>query len=106
MLKDNIMLLISIKDVQDALKKQLRARRLEQGLTQAGLADRSGVALATLRRFEQTGAVSLESFLKLLMALGMIDGVMEALATQKESFQTIDEVLAKPAKRRKRGWRT
>ena len=101
-----IMLLISVKDAQNTLKKQLRAQRLDQGLTQVGLADRSGVALATLRKFEQTGAISLTSFLKLLMALGRIDVVMASLATHEENFKTIDEVLAKPAKKRKRGWMT
>lgn len=33
-------------------------------LTQEGLAERSGVPLSTLRKFEQKGMISLDSFLK------------------------------------------
>lgn len=100
------MLFISIKDAQQVLKNQLREHRLKQGWTQAGLAQRSGVPLGTLRQFEKTGSVSLESFLKLLMALGFIDEVVSALDTHENHFKTIDDVLAKPTKKRKRGWKT
>ena len=87
------------------MRGQLRARRLRQGLTQAGLAKRSGVSLPTLRKFEQRGLISLESFLKLLMALGSLEDVVSAVDAGGESFSSIDEVLEKP-KGRKRGWRT
>jgi hypothetical protein len=43
-------------------------------LTREGLAERSGVPLATLRKFEQKGSTSLESFfLKLLMVIGGLE---------------------------------
>ena len=35
----------------------MRERRLAMSLTQAGLSKRSGVALPTLRKLEQSGAV-------------------------------------------------
>ena len=87
------------------MSDQVRARRLQQGLTQAGLAKRAGVSLPTLRKFEQKGLVSLESFLKLLMALGCLEDVAAALDTNSKTFNSIDEVLHQP-KERKRGWRT
>lgn len=77
------------------------------GLTQQGLADRSGVKLATLRKFEQKGAISLESFLKLLMVLGSLDLVVEAVKPGQARFSSIDEVLEEAEKKMpQRGWRT
>ena len=76
------------------------------GLTQEGLANRSGVSLPTLRKFEQKGLISLESFLKLMMVLGGLERIVEASAPEQSAFSTIDEVLKadkKPA--RKKGWR-
>ena len=83
----------------------MRTKRLQQGLTQAGLALRAGVSLPTLRKFEQKGLISLESFLKLLMALGSLEEIAGALDANSETFNSIDEVLHQP-KERKRGWRT
>ena len=51
---------------QKKLAENIRERRLQMELTQEGLAERSGVSLSTLRKFEQKGSISLESFLKLL----------------------------------------
>lgn len=72
---------------------QIRARRLTMELTQEGLSKRSGVPLPTLRKFEQKGAISLESFLKLLMVLGGIEEMIEVLKPSKPNFTSIDEVL-------------
>lgn len=94
-----------------AAKKKLaehaRARRLNLGLTQQGLAYRSGVKLATLRKFEQKGSISLESFLKLLVALGGLERVVEAVEPDSMPFSSIEEVLDGGRKTpAKRGWRT
>lgn len=63
-------------------------------LTQAGLAERSGVALPTLRKFEQQGVLSLESFLKLLTVVGGLDEMIKAVQPAPMQFTSIDEVLA------------
>ena len=84
----------------------MREKRLQQGLTQEGLANRAGVSLPTLRRFEQRGLISLESFLKLLMVLGCLEDIIDALRASDESFESIDDLLkGRPQKPRKRGWR-
>lgn len=62
-------------------------------LTQEGLAERSGVALPTLRKFERTGALSLESFLKLHMVLGGLEDILKATQIKEESYSSIDDVL-------------
>jgi len=92
-----------------ALKKvaeNMRSLRLEKELTQAGLADRSGVSLASLRKFEQKGLISLASFFKLAMVLGCLEKLVEAVKPLDENFASIDDVLNKKEdKKRQRGWR-
>ena len=81
-----------------ALSKNMRSRRLALDLTQAGLSKRSGVALATLRKFEQTGAVSVENLFKLMGVVGGIEEVIEASAPKKNTFSSIDDVLSGTSK--------
>ncbi len=87
------MLFISPFKAQSKLADYIRERRLLMELTQEGLAARSGVPLSTLRKFEQKGVVSLESFLKLLLVVGGLEELLEALKPKKPDFSSIDEVL-------------
>lgn len=48
---------------------RVRSMRISREWTQKELASRSGVALGTLRRFEQTGKVSFEDLLLVAVAL-------------------------------------
>lgn len=100
------MLLISLTKTQQKLAENIRLRRLNMDLTQEGLAERSGVPLPTLRKFEQKGQISLESFLKLMMVLGGTEDLIKATQPQPKEFTSIDEVLnASKASPRKRGRR-
>ena len=56
-----------------ALAARARELRLALGWRQVTLAERSGVSLASLRRFEESGQVSLRSLLKLAFALNRLD---------------------------------
>lgn len=87
-------------DVAADLAKRLRTRRLARNLTQEGLARRSGVALGTLKKFERSGATSLVSFIRMVVALGEEAALEQLLADQE--FETLDQLLATP-KTRKRG---
>tara|TARA_R110001592_G_C13162862_1_gene749078 strand:- start:1477 stop:1785 length:309 start_codon:yes stop_codon:yes gene_type:complete len=99
----------SLITTSKALRKaveNMRTLRLEKELTQAGLAKRSGVSLASLRKFEQKGSISLESFFKLAMALGCLESLIDAINPLDEKFSSIDDVLKnKEDKKRQRGWR-
>jgi transcriptional regulator with XRE-family HTH domain len=58
----------------------LSAWRKLRGLTQAQVADRAGVSLSTLRRLEGgDGGVTLENTMRVLRALGILDGFSRAL---------------------------
>lgn len=92
---------------QKIVAKNMQSLRLEKGLTQKGLSERSGVSLSTLRKFEQTGSISLESFFKLTMTLGCLEQVVQATESNTNQFLSIDHVLKQTNnKKPKRGWRT
>jgi transcriptional regulator with XRE-family HTH domain len=97
-----MILLITVPEARRRLADAVRARRLYLGLTQAGLARRSGVALPTLRGFEQKAQVSLDSLVKVLAVLDLLDPVLAALAP-RPTFASIDEVTAVTPPRKK-GW--
>jgi transcriptional regulator with XRE-family HTH domain len=103
---NNMVLLITPAKALKKLAEHARARRLQMELTQEGLAKRSGVPLPTLRKFEQKGSISLESFLKLQMVLGGLEDILKATQIKDTLFSSIDDVLeADRGSTRKRGKR-
>lgn len=98
------MLFISLSKIQRKIVENIRDRRLQMELTQEGLSERSGVPLSTLRKFEQKGAISLDSFLKILSVVGGLEEMLDALKPKEQHFKSIDEVLKSEEKSiRKRG---
>ncbi|HMJ35993.1 MAG TPA: helix-turn-helix transcriptional regulator [Baekduia sp.] len=66
----------SLREVAD----DLAAWRKLRGLTQAQLADRSGVHRDTISRLERgDGGISLENLLRVLRGLGVLESVTRAL---------------------------
>ena len=61
------------KEVMIALAREFSHFRVDQNMTQKELSEKSGVAYATVRKFETKGIISFESFLKLADALGKLD---------------------------------
>lgn len=101
-----MVLLITVPKAQKKLADFARAKRLQMNLTQSDLAQRSGVPLPTLRKFEQKGAISLESYLKLQMILGDLEQIIETLEPALEEFSSIDDVLEDDKQTRQRARRT
>lgn len=91
------------EQVHEALAARLRALRLARGWKQATLAQRSGVTLASLRRFEETGQVSLANLLALAFALHRLDD-FDALfqAPPASSIAELAAGEARPTRRRGR----
>ena len=87
------MLFISFEKAHKKLVQNIRERRLLMELTQEGLSERSGVPLSTLRKFEQKGLISLDSFLKILSVVGGLEEMMNVLKPSKPNFKSIDDVL-------------
>ena len=94
---------ITTEKAKMIIAENARACRLQMELTQEGLAKRSGVALPTLRKFEQKGVISLESFLKIQMVLDGLEDIIKSTQIKSSSFSSIDDVLESnniPARKR------
>jgi transcriptional regulator with XRE-family HTH domain len=90
------------KEISQRIAAQARAKRLSLNLTQKSLAERSGVSLSVLKKFERTGEISLLSLLKLAMPLDALESFAKLFQMDKmQNFSSLDEILN--AKERKRG---
>jgi len=59
----------SPKEIMVLLSKNITVLRKQEKMSQKELSERSGVAYASIRKFESTGIISLESILKICEAL-------------------------------------
>lgn len=91
--------ILSSKDVGEVLAQRIKGARLSADLTQQGLAERAGVSLGSLKRFERSGEVSLKNLVRLAFALRLEDG-FDALFRPSE-YASLDEALKTNAPRRR-----
>lgn len=98
--------MLSIKspnDVAQLLAERLRQRRLEQNWTREELAKRSGVAIASIRRFETTYQISLQRLLQLSFTLHLINSFENLLlAPPPTSLAELEKNYAKKSRQRAR----
>ncbi len=73
------------------LAKRVKKIRKRRKITQKQLAARSNVSYATLKKFEQTGQISLMSLVKIAMELGLADEIKTLFS--QPVYLNIDEVL-------------
>ena len=57
------------KEIMILLSENIKTLRKQEKITQRELSERSGVAYASIRKFESTGIISLESLLKISEAI-------------------------------------
>ena len=79
----------------DIAQKIVRLRKRKK-ITQKQLAARSGVSLGSLKRFEQSGEISLQSLKKIAIALDM-ENELEGLF-DNVPFESIEEVINEQTK--------
>lgn len=65
--------------VRQTVGERLRALRRSRGLTQQDLAELAGLSRPTVSTLERGNDVSLDSFLSVLRALGLLDGLDTAV---------------------------
>lgn len=61
------------RDVRLDMAARARAKRLLLNITQAELAERTGVSLSSVRQFEKTGKISLSGLLEIALALHSLE---------------------------------
>ncbi|MBE5913581.1 MAG: helix-turn-helix transcriptional regulator [Pseudobutyrivibrio ruminis] len=79
------------KEINNEVASNVQKLRKRKKISQKELAERSGVSLGSIKRFEQTGEISLQSLTKIAIAL-RAENEMEALFTQP-NFESIEEIL-------------
>ena len=91
------------QEVQAGIAGRFKARRLDLNLTQSELAARSGVTFSSLKRFEREGLIALDSLLNLALVLNCLDDFdkLAAESTLNSAAQSLDALLATPARRRR-----
>lgn len=99
--------MLSLKTESDVLREiadSVRSHRLALAWRQDDLAQRSGVSIATLRRFERSGQIGFQGLARLLVTLGLADNFLAALTRPPEAPKSIADFLAasQPAKPRQR----
>ena len=78
--------------IAQELSERVRRRRKEKGFTQAQLAERSGMSLASYKRFEQQHEIAFDSLIKIAIALGLENDFDKLFATPQ--FSSIEELIA------------
>ena len=81
----------SVTEIAFDLAANVRARRKERKLTQAGLAKASGVSLGSLKRLENSGEIALMSLLRIAVVLESEDEFL-SLFTRKY-YSSIEDVI-------------
>lgn len=69
---NNFVHALTEQSVLSGITERVKQRRKECKLTQQGLARKSGVSYASIRRFESTGEISFTSLLKIANALNAL----------------------------------
>ncbi|MEN8150676.1 MAG: helix-turn-helix transcriptional regulator [Planctomycetota bacterium] len=98
--------LLTPDDVERRLADRIRDERLRRNWKQSTLAERSGVSVPTIRRYEKTGRTTLRNLLLLLEALGRLDEFGNLLRPPPAaSIEELEARVAARGKPRRRGTR-
>ena len=78
-------------EIAKSLADRIKEHRKKLKISQEVLAQKSGVSLGSIKRFETKHEISLQSFIKITIALDL-DNDIESLFTAK-TYTTIDEII-------------
>jgi len=91
-------------DIQKSLAADAKRIRLQvKQWKRSTLAERSGVPESSIKRFENTGEVSLKSFLKIMFCLDMLDRFHELIKIDVEGMRMDDLIRMNKIQGSKRG---
>ena len=79
------------REIELEIAANVKRRRREAKLTQQQLSEKSGVSLGSLKRFENQGKISLESLVKIGVALGYQQDLLQLFSQRR--YRSIEEVI-------------
>lgn len=100
---DNILpsIILSTQEIQKTIAARFRRRRLDHhNWPRHYLADKSGVTESTIKRFENSGQITLENLIRLAQAMDAADELVKLFPLPQ--LQSMSDV-EKRSKRRQRG---
>lgn len=77
-------------DIAMQIANDFKRRRIERNLTREQVAEKSGVAISNLARFEQKGMISLKNLINIAMALGYTSEIKAIFSAPK--YDTMEEL--------------
>ncbi|MFV0554582.1 MAG: helix-turn-helix domain-containing protein [Mangrovibacterium sp.] len=78
--------------IAQELAERHKVLRKQMKLSQADMAERAGVSLGSLKRFESTGQISLDSLLRLAHLLGRLEDFKPVLEVD-EDMERIEKLF-------------
>lgn len=78
------------EDVALQMAADFKKRRIEKNMTREVVAERSGVAISNITRFEQKGLISLKNLIDLAIALGYTAELKNVFSQPK--YSTMEEL--------------
>ncbi len=94
--------LMSPQEVAQTLGRRLKDVRLSINVRQEELAHRAGVSRLTVVHFEKTGRGSLESFLRIALALGKISELAPLFQSTPTTIAELEKVSSRKRRRASR----
>ncbi len=79
------------EEIDLQVARQFRKIRKRRRITQEQLSEQSGVSYGSVKRFEETGQISLLSLTKLATALGCVDEIRQLF--EAVPYGSIEEVV-------------
>ena len=90
---------VTSRSLRAELGARLARQRLARNVTQVALAANAGIGLRTLRRVEAGAPSSLDSVLRIAIALGLAEGLMSGIPEQE--IRPIERVESRGRERRR-----
>ena len=107
-IKDSIMAdidfnLMSPIDVMISVAQRAKTLRLEQNITQQALADKVGIAVGTVKRFEKSGEIQFNHLLRIALVLGRLEEFFDifALSDVPDSLYALKDIKPRQRARKK-----
>jgi transcriptional regulator with XRE-family HTH domain len=95
--------MITPQEMQTIIAQQVRTLRLALNLSQQTLSEKTGVSYGTLKKFEQTGQISLSALLKLAVVLGKMDNFKQLFVPSPTTTAlSLDDLINEHTRKRGR----
>lgn len=91
-MEETALQLVTYYEIQEQIAKRFVTIRKKYKVSQQRLSTLSGVSYASIRRFEKTGEISLQSLVKISTALRLYDD-LDNLFKREKIYTSIQEVI-------------